>query len=407
MPKKIIICSNVYPPNFIGGAELIAHYQAKLLKKRGYGVIVFAGECDDTRQRYSMRSDHYQGVPVFRVNLHPEDYQLDFVNFSHPPVDSHFNDLLDLLSPDVVHMHNIMGLSTGLIDLAKRRGAKTVLTLHDHWGFCYKNTLIKKGREICRNFTRCAECTPFISGGAERNIPIRMRQDYLKLQLGHVDAFISPSLYLAQAYLQAGIPLGRMNVIWNGVDVDRFSRARKTPRAGRVRFTFIGHFGSHKGIDVFLDALALLRPLGGVAANLVGAGEMMDQLRQKVAALGLSNVVRFWGKLDNSQIEEVFNETDVQVLPSVWPENQPVSITEAMASKTPVIASAIGGIPELVVDGHNGYLFEPGNAADLADKMLEFIAHPERIEIFGRNGFQRIAEKSFEHQLDEICDVYE
>jgi glycosyltransferase involved in cell wall biosynthesis len=404
--KTILICSNVYPPHFIGGAELIAHYQAKLLKERGYRVIVFAGESTGSRERYSMRPDSFEGVPVFRVCLYPQDFQSELVNFSHMPVESHFKALLDAFSPNVVHMHNIIGLSTGIIHQAKQNGAKTVLTLHDHWGFCYKNTLIKRENEICRDYTRCAECMPYILSPAGLRVPIRMRQDFLKLQLAGVDAFISPSLYLAQAYLQAGVPLEKMNVIWNGVDVPRFSRIIKKPRRGKVRFTFIGHFGAHKGIDVFLDALALIRDQSAIAANLVGGGELIDHLRQRVSALGLESVVRFWGKLDNTQIEEVFSETDVQILPSIWPENQPVSITEAMASRTPVIASAIGGIPELVIHGHTGYLFEPGRPADLADRMSEFLRHPEHIELFGANGFQIIAEKSFQCQLDKICRIY-
>ena len=111
--------------------------------------------------------------------------------------------------------------------------------------------------------------------------------------------------------------------------------------------------------------------------------------------------------VDNSRIEEVFRETDVLILPSIWPENQPVTITEAMASRTPVIASAIGGIPELVTNEYNGYLFSPGCAEELAEKMSEFVIRPERIERFGENGFQRIKDNSFEHQVNKICSIYE
>ena len=405
--KKILICSNVYPPNFIGGAELIAHFQGKLLQERGHEVIAFTGDNVRNDKRYALAEDMYEGLTVFRVCLHPQDYQWDLINFSHPAVDAHFTRLIDEFSPDVVHMHNIIGLSTGIIHIAKNRGAKTVLTLHDHWGFCYKNTLLKRGSEICRDYSRCAECMPFVRDETGRNIPIRMRQDFLNLQLQEVDAFISPSLYLAQAYISAGIPIGKMNVIWNGVDVARFTRVVKKPREGKVRFTFIGYFGFHKGINVFLDALSLIRTPDRVSVNLVGAGEQTDSLRDKIATLGLSRVVRFWGKVDNSRIEEVFAETDVQVLPSLWPENQPVSITEAMATRTAVIASAIGGIPELVMDGYSGYLFTPGNAAQLAEKMVEFISHPERIELFGQRGFERIADKSFGEQLERVCELYE
>jgi len=405
--KTVLICSNVYPPHFVGGAELIAHYQAKLLKQRGYDVIVFAGENTAGQDRYSVCQDYYDGLPIFRACLWPQDYQADAVNFSNSRIDAYFDSLLDAFTPEVVHMHNLVGLSAGIIHMAKRRGIRTVLTLHDYWGFCFKNTLIKRDNEICRDYSRCAECMPSISGGADRHIPIRMRRDFLKLQLNDVDVFISPSLYLAQAYVRAGIPVEKMQVIWNGIDVARFSAVTKTPRRDRVRYTFIGHFGSHKGLDVVLDALKLGHFADRVALNLVGGGDLITRIRGRVRALGLGSIVKFWGTVDNSQIDEVFSETDVLILPSIWPENQPVSITEAMATRTPVIASAIGGIPELVAHGYNGYLFQPGSASDLAAKMWGFIANPERIKLFGENGFKIISDKSFERQLDRICSLYE
>lgn len=407
MAKTVVICSNVYPPHFVGGAELIAHYQAKLLKDRGYNVIVFAGENTAGQERYSVRKDYYDGLTIFRACLWPQDYQTDAVNFSHPRIDAYFDSLLDALTPEVVHMHNLVGLSAGIIHAAKRRRIRTVLTLHDYWGFCFKNTLIKRDNEICRDYNRCAECMASISDAADRHIPIRMRQDFLKLQLSDVDVFISPSLYLAQAYVRAGIPVEKMKVIWNGIDLARFSSVTKTPRRGQIRYTFIGHFGSHKGIGVILDALQLGQFSDRIALNLVGGGELTTHLRARVRALGLGSIVKFWGTVNNSQIEEVFQETDVLILPSIWPENQPVSITEAMATGTPVIASAIGGIPELVVHGYNGYLFHPGSAADLAEKMWEFIANPDRINLLGENGLKAISDKSFERQLDKICTVYE
>lgn len=391
----------------VGGAELIAHYQAKLLKQRGYRVIVFAGKNAPGGDRYSVQEDTYEGVPIFRACLWPQDYQMEAVNFSHPQIDARFDNLLDAFTPDVVHMHNLAGLSAGIIHTAKRRGIKTILTLHDYWGFCFKNTLIKRDDEICRDYSRCAECMPLVSDGNGMQIPIRMRQDFLKLQLSDVDVFISPSLYLAETYVTAGIPIGKMKVIWNGIDVERFSSVSKTPRTGRVRYTFIGRFGLHKGIDVFIDALETRRFSDRISVNLVGSGELTTHIRKRITASGLSSMVRLWESVSNSRIEEVFKETDVLILPSIWPENQPVSITEAMATRTPIIASAIGGIPELVIHGHNGYLFRPGSGADLAAKMSEFIDNPDRIDLFGENGFKLIRGKSFDKQLDEICSLYE
>lgn len=405
MKKKIMICCNVYPPNFIGGAELIAHSQALELKKKGHDVIVFTGDIGEWGKRHSIKSEIYEGLKVFRVRLISQDYQPEYINFYHEKIENHFKDVLYSFSPDVVHFHNIIGLSLGLVHIAKQRGIKTVLTLHDNWGFCYKNTIIKNEGEICQDFTRCRECLPYISDENNFGIPIRIRQDFFKIIFRDVDEFISPSQYLAKNYILAGIPEEKMHVIWNGIEVQKFSKISKIPNGRHIRFTFIGYFGKHKGIHVLIDALSYLNNSNLFTVNLVGKGELMESIKNKVQELGLRDIVSFWGKIDD--IGDAYRGTDVFILPSIWPENQPVTITEAMASKIPVIASNSGGVPELIEDGKTGYLFEAGNPLDLAQKMSEFILHPETIPIFGEAAYNKIANNTLENQVKKVVQIYD
>jgi len=407
MGKKIIIVCNVYPPHFIGGAELIAHYQAKKMKEMGHDVIIFAGDSEADGKRYDLHQETYDGLLVYRVRLQSEDYSSHFINFFHHAVHEHFTRLLDDFSPDVIHFHNLMGLSAALIHLAARKGIKTVLTLHDHWGFCLKNTLVKREEEICPDYSQCEECMPFIHDEGMRGIPIFMRKDFLAMQFLEVDAFICPSRYLAEVYIKAGMPKEKFKVIGYGIDVERFSRVSKEESPGRLRFTFVGYLGWHKGIHIILNALSQIDLKEHFRINLVGIGSEMENYKQWVKEMGLQNTVRFWGKIDNSHIEEVYRETDVLLLASVWPENEPVTIMEAMAARTPVIASRIGGIPELVEDGKTGYLFEAGNANQLAQMMRACILNPSVLEIFGENGYRKILNQTFDNQVRQIIQVYE
>lgn len=404
MGKKILICCNAYPPNFIGGAELIAHYQAKQLQCQGYNVTIFTGDTHEQGKRHSMRREDYEGLPVYRIHLTYEDYDPKFVNFAHKDVEELFKTILIKFSPDIVHFHNIIGLSVGLIHIAKQRGIKTVLTLHDHWGFCFKNTLIKNNNDICQDFTRCSDCVPTIPGENNLNFPMRMRQDFLAMQLEEVDAFISPSRYLANTYVSACIPKEKMHVIWNGIDVGKFSHIKKVPDPNHIRFTFIGYFGKHKGIHILLDALQYLNNKQKITINLIGDGELFTQYKNEVNDKNLRDIVKFWGKIKN--IEDAYAQTDVFVLPSIWPENQPVSITEAMSAGIPVIASNGGGIPELIEHGKTGFLFEMGNARDLAKKMSEFIEEFGKIRVFGVNAFEKIKRVTLENQVKKIIEVY-
>jgi len=403
MGRTVLICCNVYPPDFIGGAELIAHSQAKELQRAGFEVAVFTGDIRETGKRHSLRREEYEGLPVYRVRLTAEDFDPQSVNFTHRAVEEHFKAVLKKIAPDIVHFHNLVGLSVGLIHIAKKQGMKTVLTLHDYWGFCFKNTLLKNNNEPCRDFTRCSECREVIPCQDNRNIPMRMRQDFIAMQLEEIDAFISPSQYLADQYVVAGLPREKIQVIWNGVAVEKFSKIAKVPDPDHIRFTFIGYFGTHKGIHILLDALGYLEHAQDIAINLIGGGELFSWYADKAREKKLDGV-KFWGKIQN--IEEAYAHTDVLVLPSIWPENQPVTITEAMAAHIPVIASDCGGIPELIENGKTGFLFAPGNAMDLAAKMDAFVHHPGKMQLFGDAGYNKIKNFTIQTQVQKIIDLY-
>ncbi len=410
MVKKILIGSNFYPPFFVGGAEIIAHEQACHLKRAGYKVTVFCGKHDEMQPRYSLRQEVYEGLDVFRVSLYAEDYQTG-QNFHNPAVDHLFDTVLEKVQPDVVHFHNITGLSLGMIARSHDRGIKTVLTLHDHWGFCFRNTLLKTPDQICADFSKCDECLPELMGSHSRRIHIRLRKDYIALQLSKIDQFISPSLYLASAYIKAGIPSEKISVISYGVDVERFSKIQQKQPAGPVRFTFIGHLGSHKGVYVLLEAMKRLLEqdyLGKLCTvNIVGIGSLADALTAFVEENQVASAVKLWGRVDHDRIETVYQATDVLINPSIWPENEPVTILEAMAARIPILASAIGGNLNLVVEGITGHLFESGNAQMLADKMVEMALKRDRLAIMGQAAYQQIEHDTLYGYVDRVGAVYD
>jgi len=404
MVKRVLVCTNVYPPNFIGGAELIAHQYAKTLKGMGHEVIVFAGDIGAHGERHSMLVESYDGMIVFRVCLTNEDFAPDKVNFVHRKVEEHFDTVLELFHPDVVHFNNLIGLSAGLIHRAKIRGIETALTVHDHWGFCLKNTLLRKDGSICDNSNRCHECMRFIYNDSGAAMPVRMRKDFLSLQMDDIDIFISPSKYLARAYIKAGFPDEKFHVIEYGLDIKRFSGTRKVPGNGKVRFTFIGYLGEHKGVHVLINALRRIDKRR-MTLNIAGDGALMDTYRQQVRSLGLEDTVKFWGKV--ADIERIYAQTDVLILPSIWPENQPLTIIEAMSSGIPVIASDIGGIPELVDDGIDGYLFSPGDDEALAGKMSDIIARPDILKKLGNNAYKKVRGYQLKEQALKVLQAYD
>jgi glycosyltransferase involved in cell wall biosynthesis len=406
--KKILICSNAYPPHFIGGAELIAHQHAHVLKRLGYDVSVFAGELNNRSRQYQLKHDTFESIPVHRVMLHHRDFSGDFINFYNKKIDDLFGNLIADIMPDVVHFHNVGGLSVGLFRAAKSRGIRTILTLHDYWAICYKNTFLKYDYTICDgDVVSCYECRTSVSGGGWTNIPIHLRKDFIFSQFDYIDVFISPSVYLAERYMHAGVEPEKMQVLANGIDIERFSSIQRRKPAEPLRFSYIGYLGRHKGVFTLIEALPQIGAERKYQVNIVGDGEEKGELENQVKNLELKDRVRFWGKVSHNEIERVFKETDVLILPSIWPENQPVSITEAMAARIPVIASRIGGIPELVDDGMTGYLFAPGNAHDLAKKMNRCIYAADNLQVMGENGYKKISAYTVENQVRLIAQLYE
>ena len=397
---KVLVISNFFPPHVIGGAEIIAHHQARALADRGHEVRVLAGDNSVGAPGYGTETDVFDGLPITRVALTRLDFAPLGNNVAHPEVEQIFLKLIADWQPDVIHAHHMTGLSLGILQLARARGIRVALTLHDHWGFCINSTRITTQNTLCQDSTQCHSCHAHIRV-AEVQLPQRLRQDYLRWQLEAVDYFISPSRYLADQYILNGVPAERMHVIANGIELERFIHTAPPAPGPRLNVLFTGYMGDHKGVPTLLQAVALL-PHDRVHVDMVGDGHQLADYKEQLARLAPGISATFWGRLPNTRIAERFAQAHVFVLPSVCPENQPVTITEAMACGLPVVASRIGGIAELVDEGHSGWLAEPGDAQDLAARLRYYLDHPEQIALHGQASRERIQSFAFERQIESI-----
>lgn len=399
----------------MGGAELMAHEQAKALARMGHEVRAFAGQLTVDRLRHARADDDYEGLRVHRIAMNPEDYSPEYLNFLHPVVDMHFRQILEEFRPEIVHFHNLMGLSVKLPILARRFGARTVCTLHDFWGFCLRNTAVRGDGRPCDDASQCRSCLPRIHDGHRLHVPMRFRKDFVKLALDHVERFVAPSRFLADRYILAGFATDRITVMPNGIDVTHFRPMNTTSiqdaAKDHIRITYVGYFGAHKGVATLLDALVLLPSLlpphgPSVILQLVGEGPEEQAYRDRIMTAGLDGRVRFLGKVPPADMPSVYACSDIIVLPSIWDENQPVCLMEAMAAGLPVIASRKGGIPELVAHGHNGLMFAAGDPRDLAVQLARLVGTPELRRAAGREGRQRVEDLSHERQAQRLVSLY-
>jgi glycosyltransferase involved in cell wall biosynthesis len=199
------------------------------------------------------------------------------------------------------------------------------------------------------------------------------------------DVVIANSHGTAQAVEQFGVDRARIKVVHPGLGMPRGAARREEDvgRRGAKRWTdilFVGRCEPIKGIEDLLKATALLGDCD-LRLSIVGETdedpEYFESLQQIVRRLGLQTRVQFVGRVDEeTELAHWYTRSDVLVLPSLW-EGYGIVLLEAMSFGLPVIATRVGGIPEIVSEGWNGLLVEPGNVPDLARSMRYLIEHPE------------------------------
>ena len=402
--RRVLICSNMFPPYTGGGAEIVAYKEALILKDLGMDVQVFCGRLEPNASPSYQSTVENGELRKTRVSLLPADISGESWNFRNDTIRQRFAQVLDHFAPDVVHFHNLVGLSVKMIDECERRAIPVVLTLHDYWGICFKNTMLKNDGSLCmRGGFDCLDCKATLRG--ESSAPSPVRNSHILLSLRKVDRFVAPSQYLADRYAANGIPLDRISVIKYGIELERFRDVRRE----HATFTlgFIGYLGKHKGLDVILHALSLLPDSGRVRLLVAGDGEERTNLEALCRQLRLDRVVTFSGWVDNRDIRAIYEQIDVLIVPSVWPENSPVIISEAMASGIPVIASDIGGIAELVRDEVTGLLAPPRDARAFADAIERLRKDPNLRSRLGRNALETIGQQELRGQVMQVAQLFD
>ena len=299
--------------------------------------------------------------------------------------------------PDVVHLHNIYhSLSPSILRPLEAAGVPTVMTLHDYKLACPTYRFLDKG-EVCEaclggNFAqatlrRCKDGSLLQSAAATIEMTVHRRTG----AYGPIDIFISPSRFLAQKMVEAGVYPDRMRVVNHFVDTSQLPA--KTAAGGPI--VFAGRLSHEKGVDVLIEAVALLGP--GVKLEVAGEGAESERLEALADRLAPGQV-HFHGRLPRSAVLDLIRSATVSCLPSRWYENQPMAVLESLAIGVPVVATALGGHPELVQPGRTGELVPPNDARALADALRRLIDDPDRAMEMGRRG-RAVVERDFSPDL--------
>lgn len=279
--------------------------------------------------------------------------------------------LLDNFCPDIVHVHNIYHqLSPAILRPIKKRGIPAVMTLHDYKLISPNYSLFVRGNiwEETKNgaYWKCVRDRCVKDSFAKS--ALCAAEAYIHRWIGTYDTislFLSPSQFLIKKFQEFGFdrPIEYLpNPLVPFPKEDSF-----TELSNNAPFVFIGRLSPEKGIEKILIALKKLDDTSTL--HIVGDGPERGRLMALTEEFSISHRVSFLGYLSGSTLNRERNEARAILLPSLWYENMPYALTEALAEGAIVIASRRGGIPERVRDGENGFLFDPNDTRSLVEKM--------------------------------------
>ena len=231
-----------------------------------------------------------------------------------------------------------------------------------------------------------------------------------------LDLYITVSEKDRRALLAAGLPEEKIELIYNAVDVN-LSAIRGDAGSLRQKFdlpsdsvicTAVGRLVPVKGYDVLVSAMQrIASQVPQLFCLIVGEGESKVELSAQIRQAGLEDRVRLLGYYDRENAMSILKSSDIFVMPSRY-EGTPIALLEAAALGRPILASATGGIPELVHHEEHAILVPPDDPDALAQGLLQLTLDPEYATLLGQKAQQRIHEKfNLESQVDATWHAYQ
>ena len=392
---RILYACHQFFPDYGTGTERYTLQLAQQMQRMGHSVSVLTyatkalGTQPSARAAMLRWTYEYEGVPV--IGLRHVDFDsrggMPSISFelSDPVIFQEIKQFLGEQSFDLLHC--IHPMRTGeAMRAAKESELKVVLHLMDYWMICPRVTLQRLDGSLCDGPDHGRNCAKFCCQDNEiRERLFKRYADSLET-LGMVDAVLSHSRFLIEVFKQSGVDTRGFVHCPNGFDYANVKfNDRGRDRGDTVAFGFIGTILPHKGVEILIDAFKR------VAADNVrlkiygGYFEHSEYYSRLLAKAEGDKRIEFCGDYAFNSVAGVLAGIDVVVVPSLWYENAPLVIGTAQAFGIPVIATGLGGMKEMVVDGVNGFTFRLADAEDLADKIRLLAAKPGVLADLSRN----------------------
>jgi glycosyltransferase involved in cell wall biosynthesis len=379
--KFLVICS-IFPPDAMGGAELSAYHCAKWLIGQGHEVSVLTTA--------KVRSDEIRGVPVdgmkiwrlfwprlYPIHNHERQSSIRKIAWHmqdhfHPANLKILTEVIQQVQPDFINLHLVAGIGANALSVLKDFPHIPILYfLHDLCLACVRSTMYRSGTNCVR---KCLECR--ISSF---------------LKFGHIHReniynFVSPSAANLKT-LEEHTPIRRFSsTVVPNFDFEtspvRVNRAAGAP----LRFIFIGRLHATKGVHFLLSVFKELASEGrSFHIRIVGGGPEEKSLRESYQPC---QWVTFTGRIAPSQVKSELSVSDVLCVPSLWRENHPGVVRQALRAGVPALVSDNGGSSEMIDNGQSGIVLPTADRKAWKSALLELILNGDVTERLQNGAFQ-------------------
>jgi glycosyltransferase involved in cell wall biosynthesis len=386
---RILIAHNHY--QVPGGEDAVASSEAALLKSFGEDVAVYERSNDELSRLGPV--GRFQHMSSLRFNR--RSYE-------------ELREVIRRHRPQVAHFHNIFYMMTPAVYRACHdEGVAVVQSLHNFRMMCSNGLFFRDGHacEDClkKNLLegvkhRCFRQSTVMTAVVASTLSSLWRQG---TWFNDVDLYIAAAEFTRAKHIERGIPAGKIVIKPHFVYPEP-----KDGHADGGYVLYVGRLSEEKGVRTLLEAWRLLGGLN-IPLKIAGSGPLSDELKKFVQDHKMSNV-EFLGFIDPAQCERLLRGANAAVIPSLCYENFPRVVVEAFACGTPVIASSLGSLAELVEEGRTGLLIEPGSAAHLSRAVRWCFEHPAETRRMGQEARRMFEQKySAQPNYQKLISIYQ
>jgi len=403
--KVLLFSDSILRPSGVGRH---VYTLAKFLVENGFEVSILT---EKTRRHFVMN-----GVDVLESLKIRSDGSL-YGLYNYTCENLYIHKMIEQIGDgfDIIHYHGLRHLYMYSI----RNETPIITTLHNFFPACIMHTYI---RERCEkpSSIRCSICymreKPKHSIFAPIIVPYcHFFYKSMRKSLAKMRRVICVSEYVKTA-LQQSFDLNNIITIHNFIDSEELRKSNwlsnfnlrrflKVPENSKI-IVYFGRLSPEKGVDTLINAFKIVQKFFGHDTYLLIGGEGSEKQLLEALSKSVKNVI-FTGWLPRERQLSIMAQSDIFVHPSSYPDACPTAIVEAMALGLPIVATNEGGIPELLVNGENGYLVKPRSIHELAEKIIKLLENEDFRALAGKNNVARSRKFDIKTIGPKIIKIYE